>query len=539
MAYNAITKEQYLKNNPSIESVFATDEKLAEAVYTQSVKNKVFLTENYTYEEFKEDFLQEETPLDVMPSVDRPLNLFPTIGAKKGFLTDGLGEEIIQVAGSTAEKLDRAGEDILSTGVGLKNFALSPFRSEEENVERKIEKEAEREQAELDRLTVPYVPSGRFNLSRSPLKDIAYLANKIVGDNLKPRGDLSKIRKVHEIAVKEGRYKGTWEEFLNDPKGITTKYGLNKTVLAVDALPEQFKQDLVEGIIPENETELSNFVLEGTRPTSKLGRLTSFAVGDIAPFIVGTTKLKAGADMFVRAPKWLKQADNYIEKVKKSSKLSKRFWGTLAKGGVNFARYAPSAEITAQVLLNPYEDRLSKILGGMMAQDDGLANDIISFLSTDDSDSELEARLEMALEGVVTWVGLSAGLKTAGVAAISTLKNVKKAGEKTVAVFISRTINPHYKGRAAEIRDANGKLLPEKVEQFAILHNPSEGRLGNFLHKMMGNAILPVLKTGGSLSRQATIIKQNAENAMAGDNYGIEKTVKHLGEEIDNLKVKT
>tara|TARA_R110002020_G_scaffold208050_1_gene413697 strand:- start:35 stop:4828 length:4794 start_codon:yes stop_codon:yes gene_type:complete len=529
MSFQAITKDEYLKNNPSVKNLFSSDESLANAVYTQGLKDKLYLEERYTYETFKEQFLKKE-----ISEISRPLSMsnYPVIEEKSDdFLGYDTAEEIVQTIGSVAEKLDRSKDQTIKIGSSIKDFALSGLRTEEETKERKIEREARQELKEIKRFRKP---EKGFNLTRSALTDVAYLANKFVGDKIKPTGDLSKIREFHKIAVKEGRYKGTWEEFSKDPKGITTKYGLTEAVIAIDSLPDEYKKDLINGILPENKTELSNFRIEGTRPTSKLGRLTSFAVGDIAPFIVGTTKLKAGADLFIRAPNWVKQADKFVETAKNSGKLSKRFLGVLAKGTLNFGRYAPSAELTAQVLLNPYEDRLSKIVGSMMAQDDGFADDVITFLSTDDSSSELEARLDMALEGAVTWVGLGAGLKASAVSAFSLLKGIKAGTEKTI-LFMGKTINSSYKGRAAEIRDSQGKLKPEAVEQFAILHNPSEAKTGNFLHSMMENIILPVFKSGGALSRQMTAVKETADQKMAQDSYGIEKAVKHLGEEIDNL----
>ena len=531
MSFQAITKDEYLKNNPSVKLLFSSDESLANAVYTQGLRDKLYLESRYTYKEFKEQFLKEE-----ISEVSRPLSMsnYPVIEEKSDdFLGYDTAEEIVQTIGSVAEKLDRAKDTVVKTGSSIADFALSGVRTEEENKQRKIEREALQELKEINRLQKPK-DDLVSQVTSSPLKDIAYLANKFAGDKLKPRGNLSKIKEFHKTSVKEGRYKGTWKEFLNDPKGITTKYGLSDAVIAIDSLPKDYKEDLISGILPENKTELSNFKIEGTRPTSKLGRLTSFALGDIAPFIVGTTKLKAGADMFIRAPNWIKQADKFVETAKNSGKLSERFKGILTKGGLNFGRYAPSAELTTQVLLNPYEDRLSKIVGSMMAQDDGFADDVITFLSTDDSSSELRARLEMALEGAVTWVGLGTGLKASTVSAFSLLQGIKKTTDKAI-LFMGKTINSSYKGRAAEIRDSQGKLLPESTEQFAILHNPRESKVGDFLHSMMENVVLYALKSGGPLSRQATAVKQRAEYKMSEDSYGIEKDVKKLGEEIDNI----
>jgi len=534
MSFQAITKDEYLKNNPSVKNLFSSDERLANAVYTQGLKDKLYLEDRYTYEEFKKQFLREE-----ISEVSRPLSMsnYPVLEEKSDdFLGYDTAEEIVQTVGSIAEKLDRHKDQTIKMGSSIKDFALSGLRTEEETKERKIEREARQELKEIQRLTKLEEGFTTVGLKpiRNPLADIAYLANKFTRDKITPTGDLSKIREFHKIAVKEGRYKGTWEEFSKDPKGITTKYGLTEAVIAIDSLPEEYKKDLISGILPENKTELSNFRIEGTRPTSKLGRLTSFAIGDIAPFIVGTTKLKAGADMFIRAPNWLKQADNFVEVAKNSGKLSERFKGVLTKGLLNFGRYAPSAELTTQVLLNPYEDRLSKIVGSMMAQDDGFADDVITFLSTDDSSSELEARLDMALEGAVTWVGLGTGLKATAVSAFSILKGIKAGTEKTI-LFMGKTINSSYKGRAAEIRDSQGNLKPESAEQFALLHNPKESKVGDFLHSMMENVVLYALKSGGPLSRQMTLVKETADKNMAEDSYGIEKAVKHLGEEIDNL----
>ena len=43
-------------------------------------------------------------------------------------------------------------------------------------------------------------------VTSSPLKDIAYLANKFAGDKLKPRGNLSKIKEFHKTIIQINTY---------------------------------------------------------------------------------------------------------------------------------------------------------------------------------------------------------------------------------------------------------------------------------------------------------------------------------------------
>ncbi len=552
MSFKTLTKQEYLEKYPSISNAGFTDDELARQVYSSNLKQNYFLESNYSYDDFKKDFFGLQK---TVPATTRGL-----------FLSESELDEVRNKQASS-ELLNDIGRTVGATAKGWENFRTSTVdffidkpvefvssftRTDEENKERKIEKEARKELREINRAFPKYFETEKSTFTspdgeeieidvsaggrRSPLSDIAYLANTLTGGQLNPRGDLSKIRKVHELAVEEGRYDKTFKEFLNDPKGIKSKYGMNEAYFTIDSLPEQYKQDLLDGFIPENKTELSNFEIEATRPSSFTGKAVSFVAGDLAPFIFGATKFKAAGEYFIRAPNWLKKADAFVETAKQSSKLPTRFWGVLAKGGTNFARYAPSSELTAQVLLNPYEDRLTKIVGEMMAQDDSFATDVIEFLETEDTDSELEARLDLALEGVFTWGVIGTGFQAAKTTAFSTLKGIKNSLDKS-AIFVSRAINPHYKGRAATIRDKEGNLIPESVEQFALLHNPKEGFLGNFLHGMMERIVLPVMKSGGALSRQMTAVKQQAQQNMASDSYGIEKSIGMLDKQIDDLLI--
>ena len=136
MSFQAITKDEYLKNNPSVKPLFSSDESLANAVYTQGLRDKLYLESRYTYEEFKEQFLKEE-----ISEVSRPLSMsnYPVIEEKSDdFLGYDTAEEIVQTIGSVAEKLDRAKDTVVKTGSSIADFALSGVRTEEENKQRKI-----------------------------------------------------------------------------------------------------------------------------------------------------------------------------------------------------------------------------------------------------------------------------------------------------------------------------------------------------------------------------------------------------------------
>jgi hypothetical protein len=457
MSFQTLTKQEYLEKYPSIINAGFTDEELARQVYTSNLKQNYFLESNYSYDDFKKDFLGVQK---TVPATTRGLFLsepeLEEVRDKQA--SSELLTEATRTIGSVAEKLDRYGASTVDFLIDKPVEFVSSFtRTDEENKERKIEKEARKELREINRYFPKYFETKKSTFTspdgeeieidvsaggrRSPLSDIAYLANTLTGGQLTPRGDISKIRKVHEIAVEEGRYDKTFKEFLNDPKGIKSKYGMNEAYFTIDSLPYQYKKDLLDGFIPENKTELSNFEIEATRPSSFTGKAVSFVAGDLAPFIFGATKVKAAGEYFIRAPNWLKKADAFVETAKQSSKLSKRFWGVLAKGGTNFARYAPSAELTAQVLLNPYEDRLTKIVGEMMAQDDSFATDVVEFLETKDTDSELEARLDLALEGVFTWGALGTGFQAAKTTAFSTLKGIKNSLDKVLYLFLEQLIH--------------------------------------------------------------------------------------------------
>ena len=106
-------------------------------------------------------------------------------------------------------------------------------------------------------------------------------------------------------------------------------------------------------------------------------------------------------------------------------------------------------KLTAQIVLNPYEERLADFLGGFIADDNegfwgGFEDYMLDPLKTDKEKTALENRLALFGEGLAIsgamagGVGLAGATYLGGKLLINFLKSVKEKGPEAAEEFVNK-----------------------------------------------------------------------------------------------------
>ena len=187
---------------------------------------------------------------------------------------------------------------------------------------------------------------------------------------------------------------------------------------------------------------------EGGRFITKVKQPSTFGgqfvrqMGEIGAAFVGAKKFTAPIGA---ASKYLAPAA-VVDKGKKA--VDTITFGR--KGLKTFGAATLQAEAALQVALNPYEERLADVLGGFIADDDeGLYGVIEEYLldplKADKDKSELENRISLLGEGLITSGVLGLGFASLGYAGknwlLPVLKSVKEKGSDTIESFMNKLKN--------------------------------------------------------------------------------------------------
>jgi|13_taG_2_1085334.scaffolds.fasta_scaffold01289_5 hypothetical protein len=502
--------KEYREKYPEISQQYPEDAKLASALYQSQVLNKNVIPSITPFEDWNKQFLAE-TPS--MTFSDKAIQKVKQAGYEGAQIQTGVLESVQKMG----INLKRGVEDIINAPQYYLGKAFGPTWVQEAIDRTELEKQAVREATD------------------ARVGTLFGLGDLVGGSNVK--GKPENILELVKLQQEEGKYKGTLKDFLNDKEGLLTGRGR----VRLDTLPDSYKEALLSNTIPDSERELSNFDVELVRPESSLGKTVSFVSKDIAPFMVELLGLKQGVvDKLLKAPKWLKSLDNKItDSLKASGKegyLVQRAKGigtSLQTSAREFPSLTIAGEIVGQTQLDPYQDRLANVIGDMVSKDEYFGDDIIEFLYTEETDSEVEARLKMALENVFVYgaaSGVQAGLGATFQTAIGVLQTVKKGSQALKGQFGKR-LGDEYVTNLTRIVDEEGNLTKEQAEE--VLNLTQETPFRKFLNKI----ILPVFRQGAKSQRMFEGERQYITNkrAIEQETYNLTDA---LDQEIDQLLIK-
>jgi len=129
--------------------------------------------------------------------------------------------------------------------------------------------------------------------------------------------------------------------------------------------------------------------------------------------------------------------------------------------------------------------------------------DVLEFLTfeklaVEEGDSEVEARLKMALENVTLFgyfVGAEAAVKSAGQLAIGALYGIKKGGDATIEQFF-KLLGKEYNTNAKSLLDDAGNLTKDQQRDVTLIINKTPaGRM------LLNNVLLPIFRQGAQSKR--------------------------------------
>ena len=224
------------------------------------------------------------------------------------------------------------------------------------------------------------------------------------------------------------------------------------------------------------------------------------------------------------------------------------------------------AEAAAQIVLNPYEERLADFLGGFIADDNegfwgGFEDYMLDPLKTDKEKTALENRLALFVEGLavsgamVGGVGLAGATYLGGKNLINFLKSVKEKGPEATKEFVNRvkTYSKDYNDlklakaeafEARKLQSANKRAEEGRGGQkddLGDLEGLSETFLGfqkfSFTDEVRGfaNFLANTFTSRGSMTKKMYESKLKHQNLQAKFSKTIENTMSNLDSALQNI----
>ena len=236
------------------------------------------------------------------------------------------------------------------------------------------------------------------------------------------------------------------------------------------------------------------------------------------------------------------------------------------KGLKTYAAATLQAEAAAQIVLNPYEERLADFLGGFIADDNegfwgGFEDYMLDPLKTDKEKTALENRLALFGEGLaisgamVGGVGLAGATYFGGKTLINFLKSIKEKGPEAAEEFVNRvkTYSKDYndlklaKAEAFETRklQSANKRAEEgrggQKDDLGDLVGLSETFLGfekfsfNPAIRGFANFLANTFTSRGSMTKKMYESKLKHQNLQAKFSKTIENTMFNLDSALQNI----
>jgi len=341
-------------------------------------------------------------------------------------------------------------------------------------------------------------------------------------------GNPTFIKKLWAEAFENGDYNKNWKEFVNDPEGLNVN-GVN---FSLNSLPTTYKNNLIDGLIDENERPLANLNVSFSGPELFKNKVLDTVVGDLAPFALTFLASKK-----VLPTSSFTYLDDTISSLKKSKTFLAPAVGNLLKGAKETTKTLAAGETSVQLLFDPYDESIVNSIGSAMATDEESSNELVSFLSRSDTDSVATARMKLFAESVgLSYAIGGVALPVAGSVLKGSFNTVTSTAE-TASNVLKKYMNPKYEKMLA-IRDENGKIIKENLNNYAVMFNENS-KLAPFL----ANIILPMFKSAGSLTpKQADIVlskklSQREIEAVAVNHISyIDEAIKNLFENIKGNK---
>jgi len=533
-----LTINKYRKKFPELSADIPDDNELAWRLYESELDKGTILPENTSFDDFKDKFI---------PSSSKPKN--DKWWLEPSTVAEGVADWYKTHAG-TIEGFHKAFNttkrhfDDITAYIPKKELTKTGLIDEDLY---ELEREAYRENNNL-------ASANLYGLGNEELLSVK-------GN---PRASVALARKY----IKEGKYQGTLRDFLNDPEGIQTS-GEYTTLftdpikslkgekvpkkISLEALPQYFKEAILSNLLEPNETEISNFDVELVRPKAKSNQIKRIMGGDLSPFIAsfaigtgGWNSIVTGlaSNKYIKAPQILKSLDSWLTHKTTISirdpvpkQIAKKIGETFIKGAKQFPRITAGGEFAQQTLLNPYEYNLASYTAQRAANgDEGFMQDVLEFLTVEKlavekGDSELEARLKMALENVTLFgyfVGAEAAVKSSGQLAILSLYGIKKAGDATIKQFY-KLLGKEYDARAKSLLDDAGNLTKDQQHDVALIMNKNPAVRWAF-----NKILLPTFRQGAQSKRMAEA-RRLGETEVSGQITRMEMTLHHLTGNVRNL----
>ena len=300
---------------------------------------------------------------------------------------------------------------------------------------------------------------------------------------------------------------------------------------------EQFLENLYSGVVGAENVERvqrgEREVVEIKEPESTPLQVTR-DIGSFAASLAGVGKL-------TKPLSFLKPVQKATQVAPKTTKTI----GFVAKG-----------EAATQLAINPYQENLANILGGMIEDgNEGLLGDIEKYilepLKSSQEKTELENRLGLLAEGLVL-----TGAVGAGIAGVSKLPEIKKSlvenfnkirqGTKEEKEAFLNVIKRYrrqdkdaydvsLKARQKDLQEAQNTLFPDRSYSLGDIEALREGKL--FLNKFstipvlrsISNALAKTFTTRGGRSK---LLHENYLKTQAiNDKW--ELTIDHVGRNLE------